>query len=261
MNTTQLRVTEILRRYEGVAAGEEESTRLATELAELVSGAERMRRSEAAGEVAAAIAQELRSPLFGISAAAQLLRFRAHDDPVLETNVGRILREVERLNRMTSALLELGRPLQPELADTDPDDAWDDVIQSHRGLLESRSLQLNRTRAQPPATCSADSSQLIQAFTHILVNAAEAAPEASDLKLVSHVLAAGGWECRLSNGGTPLATADLARAFDLFFSTKPGGSGLGLTLARRIIEAQRGAVAMESSKEGTTVAIFLPAAA
>src|SRR4029079_19202894 len=68
------------------------------------------RRLEAIGEISSGIARELRNPLFGISSAAQLLRFRVRDDPVVERNVGRILREVERLNGVVTSLLEYGQP-------------------------------------------------------------------------------------------------------------------------------------------------------
>ena len=69
----------------------------------------------------------------GFSSAAQLLRFRAREDPVMEKNVGRILREVERLNRMVATLMEFGRPHCPEDSRTDPDVVWDDVLATERG--------------------------------------------------------------------------------------------------------------------------------
>jgi two-component system NtrC family sensor kinase len=67
-------------------------TAAAIERAQLVRRVEHKGRMEAIGEVAAGVAHELRNPLFGISSAAQLLRFRAREDPVVEKNVGRILR-------------------------------------------------------------------------------------------------------------------------------------------------------------------------
>jgi len=94
----------------------------AIERAEAVSRLGQRRRLEAIGEVSAGIARELRNPLFGISSAAQLLRFRVRDDPVIEKNVGRILREVERLNGMVAALLEYGRPAPMRAAPGDPDE-------------------------------------------------------------------------------------------------------------------------------------------
>jgi signal transduction histidine kinase len=237
-------------------------TAVAIERAWLVRRVEHKRRLEAIGEVAAGVAHELRNPLFGISSAAQLLRFRTKEDPVVEKNVGRILREVERLNRMVTALLEYGRPNALRLAPVDPDAVWDEVLESQRGLLESRALLLRRTRADRPARCFADAEQLAQVFVNVLVNAVDAAPEASDLTLTSTTLPGGGWRCRLTNGGLPIPAEALARAFEMFFSTKTGGTGIGLALCQRIVDEHGGTIALESNAEcGTTATIALPVAA
>ena len=237
-------------------------TAAAIERSLLVRRVEQKRRLEAVGEVAAGVAHELRNPLFGISSAAQLLRFRAREDPVVEKNVGRILREVERLNRMATELLEFGRPRAINLRPGDPDDAWDDVLEGQRGLLESRALQLHRTRAEPPARCSIDPEQLAQVFVNVLLNAIDAAPEASDLTLVTTTLPSGAWRCRLNNGGAPVPPDTLLRAFEIFFSTKPGGTGIGLALCQRIIEEHHGTITLDSSEAtGTTLTIVLPPAA
>ena len=217
------------------------------------------RARERIGEIAAGVAHELRNPLLGISSAAQLLRFRAREDPVVEKNVGRILREVERLNRLVSSLLDYGRPHPLRLEPGDPDAVWDEVIEGNRGLLESRALQLDRTRAVPAARILLDVEQLAQAFREILVNAIDAAPEASDLSLVSSRLDDGGWQCTLRNGGPPLPAETLERAFEVFWSTKPGGTGMGLPLCQRIVEDHRGTVALDSTADrGTVCTIVLP---
>ena len=235
-------------------------TAAAIERAHLVRRVESKRRLEAIGEVAAGVAHELRNPLFGISSAAQLLRFRIKDDPVVEKNVGRILREVERLNRMVGELLEYGRPSAARLAVGDPDVTWDDVLEANRGLLESRGLVLHRTRAEPAARVLLDPEQLTQVFTNLLVNAVDAAPEGSDLALASCTLASGAWRARLTNGGAPIPSETLARAFEIFFSTKPGGTGIGLALCQRILDEHRGTIALESEPgSGTTAVMTLPA--
>jgi signal transduction histidine kinase len=223
-----------------------------------VAYAGRRHRSGAIGEVAAGVAQELRNPIFGISSAAQLLRFRAREDPVMETNVGRILREVERLNRMVGTLVELGRPIVLKLALADPDSVWDDVLESERGRLESRSIAIRRTRPDTPTSISIDTEQLAQAFKSILSNAVDAAPVATDISLQSAILPNGGWRSRLTNGGSPIPPDMLPRVFEPFLSTKPGSSGVGLAVARRIVEEHHGTIAIESNSEsGTTVVVSL----
>ena len=249
------RVAEIVRLLSSLAA----QGGAALERAGLAARARRSQRLEAMGELSAGLAHELRNPLFGISSAAQLLRFRTHDDPVIEKNVGRILREVERLNRMTSALLEFGKPEGLTLARADPDAVWDQVLDDQRGKLESRSLAVKRERADPPARCLIDADRLATALGNALSNAIDAAVEATDLALTTTQARDGGWRCRLRNSG-PALNADVAsRAFDVFYSAKPGGTGMGLAIARRIVEQHGGSMTLESTEEaGTEVTIALP---
>lgn len=216
---------------------------------------------DAIGAVSVGVALQLRNPLFGISSAAQLLRFRVKDDPVVERNVGRILHEVERLNNLVTALLEFGRPNPLHLTPGDPDAVWDDVLERHRGLLESRALLLHRTRAEPPVRSAIDQAQLAQVLVALLVNATDAAPEATDLTLETTRLPDGAWRCRLQNAGAVIPADVLPRVFELFFSTKAGSPGIGLALCQRVIDEHGGRIALESSPEhGTSAMITLPGA-
>src|SRR5689334_5570064 len=231
----------------------------AIERAEVVNRLGHKRRLEAIGEVSAGIARELRNPLFGISSAAQLLRFRVRDDPVIEKNVGRILREVERLNGVVGALLEYGRPEPIRVSPADPDGIWHNVLGSKRGLLESKALVARHRPAEPRATVYIDTEQIAHVFVSVLSNAVDAAPEGSDLTLTSSTLLGGAWRCRLHNDGPPISPDLLPRVFELFFTTKPGGSGLGLALCQRILDEHGGTISLDSTADaGTTVTITLP---
>jgi signal transduction histidine kinase len=254
-------------------------TAAAIERAWLVRRVESKRRLEAIGEVATGIAHELRNPLFGISSAAQLLRFRIREDPVVEKNVGRILKEVERLNRMVGSLLDYGRPKAIALAPGDPDAVWDEVLEQQQGRLEAKGIRVVRARAADAAPngvsngvsngvpegtvprCAIDAEQLAQVFVNVLVNAIDAAPESSDLALQSAILPTGAWRCRLQNGGPAIPPEVLPRVFEIFYSAKTGGTGIGLALCQRIMDEHRGSIGIESAPEtGTVVSIHLPAA-
>lgn len=236
-------------------------TEAAIERAELVRRVEHKRRLEAIGEVAAGVAHELRNPLFGISSAAQLLRFQSSTDPVVEKNVGRILREVERLNRMVTALLEYGRPHALRPVTGDPDLIWDDVIDGQRGRLEAAGVTLVRTRATPAVSIPIDTEQSAQVFLNVLVNALDAAPAGSAVTLTSSAMPSGAWRCRLHNAGPAIPHEVVHRVFEIFFSTKSGGTGIGLALCQRIIEEHRGTITLESRAEtGTAITITLPPA-
>lgn len=234
-------------------------TAVAIERAWLVHRVESKRRLEAIGEVAAGVAHELRNPLFGISSAAQLLTYRFKDDAVVAKNVGRILREVDRLNRMVTSLLEFGRPNTAQLQGGDPEVVWDDILEGERAILDAKQLVLRRTRPEQPVLCLIDPNQLGQVCRNILVNACDHAPVGSEIALVGHALPNGGWRSRLTNGGPAIPPEVLPHVFEFFYSTKASGSGIGLALCERIMDEHGGTIGIDSTPEhGTTLTLTLP---
>lgn len=235
-------------------------TAAAIDRAFLVRRVEQKRRLEAIGEVAAGVAHELRNPLFGISSAAQLLRLRGRDDPAVERNVGRMLREVERLNNMLTSLLVYGRPQPLRAVRGDPDSVWDDVIDANRRRIDDAELTFTRVRCTPPLLIDFDPAQLGQVCLNILVNALDAAPRGSTITLQTSVHSTtGGWRCRLHNAGAAIPPEALPRVFEIFYSLKSGGTGIGLALCQRIVEEHGGTISIESQPEsGTAVTVLLP---
>ena len=217
-------------------------------------------RAKTSQRVATAIAHELRNPVFAIASAAQLLRYRISDDPLIERNIGRILREAERLNALVSALLEYGRPAPVLLSAADPDDVWTDVIEAQRGALESKALLLRHTPASPRIRCEIDAEQFAQACTNVLVNAIEAAPEGSDLAISSSITGHAAWQSCVHNDGSAISAELLPHVFEPLVTSKPGHAGIGLAVAQRILGEHGGTITLDSSRDaGTTVTIVLPA--
>jgi signal transduction histidine kinase len=217
----------------------------------------RRERVKVSQHVAAAIAHELRNPVFAIASAAQLLRYRVSDDPLIEKNIGRILREAERLNTLVTTLLEYGRPAPVRLAPGDPDEVWTDVLEAQRGLLESKALLVRHAPASPRAICEIDAEQLAQAYSSVLANAIEAAPEGSDLTIES-ASGDGEWSSRLHNPGPSVAPDVLPHVFEPLVTAKPGHTGIGLAVAHRVVSEHGGTITIESENgRGTTVTFSL----
>ena len=185
---------------------------------------------------------------------------RSGEDPVVEKNVGRILREVERLGRMVTSLLEFGRPQPVRLQLGDPDAVWDDILEGERARLEAKQLTVRHVRQSVSSRCLLDFEQLGQVFRNVLANACDAAPIGSELHLHSQPSPSGGWRCRISNGGLAIPADILPHVFEFFFSTKVGGTGIGLALCQRIMEEHGGTISIDSAPDtGTTVTLSLPA--
>ena len=218
-------------------------------------------RVKVSQNVAAAIAEELRNPVFAIASAAQLLRYRITDDPLVDKNIGRILREADRLNALVTSLIDYGRPAPIRLASADPDAVWAAVIDDRRGALESKALLVHHTPSQPRASCPLDAEQFAQACSHALENAIEAAPEGSDLTITSTVAADGAWRSQLHNDGGSIPIDSLPHVFELLFTTKPGHAGIGLSVAHRIMGEHGGTIALDNPDGGgATLTLSLPAA-
>jgi signal transduction histidine kinase len=218
-------------------------------------------RIKVSQHVAASIAHELRNPVFAIASAARLLRYRITDDPVVETNIGRILRDAERLHLLVDALLEYGRPAPLRLAPADPDSIWSAVVASHTGQLEARALLVHHTRATPAASCAIDALEFSQACSNVLANAIDAAPEGSDLTIRSTTNADGSWMSEIHNGGAPIVADLLPQVFEPLVTNKTGHPGIGLAVVRRILTEHGGSVSMsENDASGVTVMFTIPAA-
>jgi signal transduction histidine kinase len=169
------------------------------------------------------------------------------------------LREAERLNSLVAILLEYGRPEPVRLAPANPDDVWVQVLADHRGALEAKALLARHTPAEPLIVCDLDPGQLAHAFSNALVNAIDAAPEGTDLAILSSSID-GIWESSLRNDGSPVAPETLAHAFDPLVGTKAGHPGIGLAIAHRVVCDHGGAISIESAQGiGTTLTFKLPA--
>jgi two-component system, sporulation sensor kinase A len=173
-----------------------------------------------------------------------------------------MLREVDRLNTMLSSLLVYGRPQPLKREPGNPDYTWDDVIESNRARMDESQITFVRQRAVGTPSIPLDAEQFSQVCLNVLVNAIDAAPPASIISLHSAVLGNGAWRCRLHNGGAPIPPEALPRVFEIFYSLKSGGTGIGLALCQRIVEEHGGTISIESHAEsGTAVTIVLPAGA
>ena len=165
--------------------------------------------------------------------------------------------EVERVNRIIQQFLELARP--PALAKTRVELASVLVraAETVEPQLRAAGLRLERDFADV-GEAQVDADQLHQALLNLLVNAAEATDE-GQVRLAARSLPEGWVEIEVADTGSGIPAEDVERIFDLYFTTKAAGTGLGLSLVHRIVSEHGGRVEVQSERgAGTRFVVLLP---
>jgi signal transduction histidine kinase len=206
--------------------------------------------------IGAKVAHELKNPLAAVKGLVQLLARGAADDRARE-RFGVIDGEVSRMERILRDYLSFARPLE-ELRPEPVELAvlCDDVLAVLEARAEVAGVTLGRSGA---AAVVGDPRRLKEALLNLVANALEATPAGGSVE-VALAARAGGAEIAVRDTGRGITAADRARVGTPFFTTREGGTGLGLVLARAVARQHGGDLAIESEPgRGTTVRVQLPA--
>lgn len=212
------------------------------------------------GALAAGVAHEVRNPLNAISVIVQRLRREftpREDEGEYRQLTGVVSEEVKRVNRIIQQFLELARP--PALAKQRGDLAalLERAAQTIEPRVLAAGLQLQRDFAAL-GEVEVDADQLQQALLNLLGNAIEAM-EVGQIRLAARSLADDYVEIIVADTGPGIPPAELERIFDLYFTTKAVGTGLGLSLVHRIVSEHGWRIDVQSVLgEGTRFIILLP---
>ncbi len=223
---------------------------------------ERTHRLEAWAEMARQVAHEIKNPLTPIQLSAEHLR-RVHADrgepmgSVLETCVTSILGQVRLLRQIAGEFSSFASSPRAKRAPADVVELVAEVIDPYRtGLADRITIDNRVTGSLPPVVV--DRSLITRALANIVENALHAMPGTGLLSLEA-VSDEESVSIIVRDTGVGMDEESLARVFEPYFSTKAAGTGLGLPIARRNVEASGGTVEVASWKgRGTTVTMRLP---
>jgi signal transduction histidine kinase len=135
------------------------------------------------------------------------------------------------------------------------------LVEFTRGELEQRGVEIALAVDDQVPEVDVDEAQIRQALLNLVRNAGDAMPGGGRLELAISRSSSGGAEIAVKDRGKGISAVDLPRIFEPFYSTKEGGTGLGLALTHEIIREHGGRIRVESSPDGSTFVIELPAAA
>jgi PAS domain S-box-containing protein len=236
-----------------------------TRLRHLEAAAEQAEKMAGLGRLAAGIVHELNNPLVAVTMYAETLLEKWSTTSGASADLEKIkaIKDAgQRIQKLTRDLTAYARggTSKPEPVDLGP--LLDQAARMCKPALKEASAEVERAFEEVPQV-EASRAALVQCFVNLVSNAAQAMPPGGGTIQLGLTAAGGRVIATVTDSGAGMAPGVLARAFEPFFTTRPGrGIGLGLATARGIVERHGGSIAIASTPgKGTTVTVSLPARA
>ena len=232
----------------GVLGGKVMLIRDLTKVKRLESELQRSERLAVIGKMAAGVAHELRNPLSSIKGLTLLLKSKlaAESDGVEAADT--LVREVERLNRSIGELFDYAKPGRLILEPFQITTILDKTLSLVEPELAIYGVRLDREVAEGLPNVLIDKDKLSQVFLNILLNALQAMEDIEGQRILTVKLhGENGWVLlSIADTGCGIASQNLKKIFDPYFTTKNNGTGLGLALSLKIVEEHGGKLLVSS---------------
>jgi two-component system, NtrC family, sensor histidine kinase PilS len=248
-----------LRTLEGTDSGYTLIFQDLTEMKELEAELRLKDRMAAVGELSAGIAHEIRNPLAAIAGSVQVLQKSTSLSPQEQRLMSIILKESDRLNKSIADFLRFVRPQDRRPLEFDIAASLSETLDLLANSPELRADHRIERQISPPSfTIVGDADQIRQVFWNLARNAFQAMPHGGLLHVSTEVLADVYRIC-FTDSGRGMSELDLRRLFQPFRTNFPSGTGLGMAISYRIVQAHGGDIDVASrSGAGTRITVSLP---
>jgi signal transduction histidine kinase len=219
------------------------------------------RRLAAIGRLTSGVAHEVKNPINAIVVHLELLREKMREvDPDTARHMDIIGREIHRLDRVVQMLVDFNRPLELRLADFDLRKVVEDVALLASPEAARLGVKLETRLTAAPLPVRADGDLIKQALLNVVLNGVQAMANGGVLEIATRQQdAAAAIEVRDQGEGIPPEVRD--KVFNLYFTTKRTGSGIGLAMSYRVLQLHNGAIDFVTEMgRGTTFRLILPLA-
>jgi signal transduction histidine kinase len=229
---------------------------------EIESELELSRRMAAIGRLTAGVGHEVKNPINAIVVHLELLKNKVgHENAPASRHLEVIDAEIHRLDRVVQTLVDFSRPVELQLHEQDLRTVIGDVLALATEELSTRNVTLESQLPSNPLIANVDADLLKQAALNVIENGAQAMPNGGRLRVVleedrkTAVL-------RIADEGSGIPDDIREKIFDLYFTTKAGGSGIGLAMTYRILQLHHGSIDVQSKADrGTEFSLRIPLAA
>ncbi len=209
-------------------------------------------RLSALGNLAAAVAHEVRNPLNAISMGLQ--RLKMEFQPIEDRNeyshlTELILGEARRLNSIVEQFLSLARPVEIKAKALPLQEFLKELAALEEGQARQSNVRIQVIAAPNLPALKADPNHLTQVLLNLMLNGLQAMPEGGTLTLEAKA-SGNNFRISVTDTGPGIPPENLSRIFEPYFTTKAKGSGLGLAITRRIVEAHGGTITVTNEARG-----------
>jgi PAS domain S-box-containing protein len=217
------------------------------------------RRLAAIGRLTSGVAHEVKNPINAIVVHLEVLREKLQQmDPATRRHMDIIGSEIQRLDRVVQTLVDFTRPVELRLADLDLQRIIDDVVLLAAPEAERQKIHIERARHDGPLPVKVDADLVKQAVLNVVINGLQAMPEGGTLTIAAR-RDDGSAEVDVRDQGPGIPPDIRDKIFNLYFTTKTKGSGIGLAMTYRVMQLHNGCVEFESREgQGTTFHLRLP---
>ena len=253
----EIRILAALAEFSGIAI---EKARLYERIVDIEEQLRQSEKLSALGLLAAEVAHEIRNPLTVIKMLFHSLNLQFPDSDPRNRDVEVMRERIDHLNKSVDQILSFARTAEPELASVSLNGVVEDLALLVRHKLKNHGIKFVTNLALDLPEVLADASQLNQALLNLVLNAVDAMPQGGTLTIQTGLAPEKQLFLELKDTGTGMTAEQQAGAFrSLLQTTKKRGTGIGLAIVSKIIEAHHGLISVSSApKNGTTFRILLP---
>jgi hypothetical protein len=210
------------------------------------------------GELATGLAHEIRNPLAGIAGVIEIISRDLPATSPARAVVKDVRQEIAQINRILTDLLQTARPHPPEVRPSDLNITVEHAVMLARQQVLSKPIKIELQKDPSLPNVEHDSDQMHQVLLNLLLNAVQAIDGTGTIRVALSSLAEQA-VIAVSDTGRGILPESLPNIFRPFFTTKGNGTGLGLSLARRIVEGHHGKIEVESEVGiGTEFRVYIP---
>jgi two-component system sensor histidine kinase HydH len=231
------------------------------EIKQLREAVKRKEKLAAIGGLAAGVAHEIRNPLSSIKGMASFFRDKFPDGSDDNEAASVMIKEVDRLNRVISELLEFARPSKMDLKPSDINTVLDHSVRLIRQDADLKNIKVELKTEKNLPDVMIDPDRFTQCLLNLYLNGIQSMTTGGELTVISQSVEDQHVEIIVSDSGAGIPLEDLTHIFDPYFTTKPTGTGLGLAIVHKLVEAHEGKMSVHSGpNKGTIFTIQIPIA-